>query len=159
MDIQFIPAAEADLPELLTLCKLAAQAPDSHWDESYPDEETLRTDIRQEALFRIRADGAEIGMIAMGPEDDDALSWPTQDDHACMLSRLAIHPAYQGKGLLHPVFSEAVAYCKSLGFHTLRLLVVTELERLIRVYEQCGFSRCGEVHLWGQHFYQYEQVL
>lgn len=158
MNIQFSPATESDLPNLLSLCRLASQAPDSHWDEDYPNEEDLRADIRQDALFRVSVDGTQVGMIAMGP-DDDEFSWPTHDENACMLSRLAIHPDYQGKGLLEPVFSAAVAHCKTLGYRTLRLLVVTELSRLFRVYERCGFVRCGEVSMWGQDFYQYEQIL
>lgn len=159
MNLQFIPATDADLPELLALAQLSTRAPDSHWDENYPDEETLRWDISQNALYRIEQGGTLIGMIAMGADEDEDMDWPTQDEHACMLSRLGLHPDHQGKGLLEPVFSGAVAHCKTLGYHTLRLLVATDLERLIRIYERCGFTRCGEVHLWGQHFYQYEQVL
>ena len=160
MNIQFFPATESNLPDLLALCRLASQAPDSHWDEEYPCEEDLQADIRQGALFRITVDGTQIGMIAMGPdEDEDVFAWPTHDENACMLSRLAIHPDYQGKGLLEPVFAASVAHCKVLGYRTLRLLVVTELSRLFRVYERCGFVRCGEVSMWGQDFYQYEQIL
>ena len=160
MNIQFIPATETELSALLALCRLASQAPDSHWDEDYPNEEDLRADIRQGALYRIEADGIQVGMIAMGPdEDEDAFTWPTQDENACMLSRLAIHPDFQGKGLLKPVFSGAVSHCKKLGYHTLRLLVVTDLPRLFRIYEHCGFVRCGKVSMWGQEFYQYEQVM
>lgn len=160
MNIQFTPATVADLPELLELCRSASQSPDCHWDEDYPTAEDLRADIAQQALFRINVDGAPVGMIAMGPDaDEDAFSWPTHDENACMLSRLAIHPDYQGKGLLAPVLSAAVSHCKALGYHTLRLLVVTDLQRLFRVYERCGFVRCGEASMWGQNFYQYEQVL
>lgn len=160
MEIQFIPAAETDLPALLQLCRLASQAPDSHWNDDYPDEANLQTDIRQGSLYRIDVDGTQIGMIAMGPdEDDDAFTWPTEDNNACMMSRLAIHPDFQGKGLLEPVFSGAVSHCRKLGFRTLRLLVVTDLSRLFRVYERCGFTRCGTTSMWGQEFYQYEQVL
>lgn len=160
MNIQFFPAAEADLPALLELCHLASQAPDSHWDEDYPTAEDLQVDIRQGALYRIEVDGAQVGMIAIGPDEDEAaFTWPTQDESACMLSRLALHPDHQGKGLLEPVFAAAVAQCKTLGYHTLRLLVVTDLPRLFRVYERCGFVRCGAVSMWGQNFYQYEQVL
>lgn len=160
MDIQFTPATEADLPALLELCHLAAQAPDSHWDEDYPTEKDLRADIRQSALYRITVDGAQVGMIAMGPdEDEDTFTWPTGDENACMLSRLAIHPDFQGKGLLEPVFSSAVSHCNTMGYRTLRLLVVTDLPRLFRVYERCGFVRCGAVSMWGQEFYQYEQVI
>lgn len=160
MNIQFLPAAEADLPALLELCRLASQVPDSNWDEEYPTAEDLRADIRQGALYRIEVDGAQVGMIAMGPDEDEAaFTWPTQDENACMLSRLAIHPDHQGKGLLEPVFAAAVDHCRALGYHTLRLLVVTELQRLFRVYERCGFVRCGAADMWGQNFYQYEQVL
>lgn len=160
MDIQFIPANEQDLPVLLSLARAASQAPDSHWDEDYPTAEDLQTDIQQGALYRIEVDGAQVGMIAMGRDEDEAtFGWPTQDENACMLSRLAIHPTHQGKGLLEPVFAAAVAHCKTLGYRTLRLLVVTDLPRLFRVYERCGFVRCGSASMWGQDFYQYEQVL
>ncbi len=157
MRIAFIPAAEADLPELLALARAAAQAPGSHWDETYPDEAMLRWDLDHGALYRIEDGGTLVGLISLCRDEDKALSWPTADENACMLSRLGLHPDYQGKGLLEPVFAGAVAYCGTLGYRTLRLLVATDLDRLIRVYARCGFTRVGQVHLWDQDFFQYEQ--
>lgn len=159
MDIQLISATMAELPELLTLCRLASRAPGSHWDEDYPNEETLRWDVEHGALFRIEGDGRLMGMISLARDEDEGISWPTRDENACMMSRLGLHPDYQGKGLLESVFLAAVAHCKALGYRTLRLLVATDLARAIRVYERCGFSRVRQVHLWEQDFYQYEQVL
>ena len=159
MNIQLIPAGCSDLPALLSLCRLAAQAPGSHWDEDYPDEETLRWDIDHQALYRIEGGGSLMGLISLCRDEDEDIAWPTRDENACMLSRLGLHPDFQGKGLLEPVFSSAVACCAQLGYRTLRLLVATDLTRAIRIYERCGFTRVGQADLWGQHFYQYERVL
>lgn len=156
MQITFTPAVEADLPELLALAKAAAKSPGSHWDDDYPDEEMLRWDLDHQALYRIQQDGTLIGLISLCRDEDEDFTWPSQDENACMLSRLGLHPDYQGQGLLEPVFSGAVAHCRALGYHTLRLLVGTDLERLFQVYARCGFSRVGQVHMWDQDFYQYE---
>ena len=156
MNITFTPAAESDLPELLSIARAAAKAPGSHWGEDYPDEETLRWDMDRKALYRIEGDGALMGLISLCRDEVEELTWPTQDENACMMSRLGLHPDYQGKGLLFPVFSGAVAQCRALGYRTLRLLVATNLSRLFRVYGRCGFTRVGQVHLWDQDFYQYE---
>lgn len=158
MHITFTPAAETDLPELLALARAAAQAPGSHWDETYPDADILLGDIARQSLYRIQLDGAFGGMIAMGRlEEMQDLSWPTADENACELSRLGLHPDCQGKGLLGPTLSQAVAYCRTLGYCTFRLLVSTDFQRIIQVYERCGFTRVGQVHLWDQDFFQYEQ--
>ena len=161
MDITLIPAQEPDLPVLLKIARAAACAPGSHWDEDYPDEGILRWDLEHQGLYRIHgAGGALMGLISMGRlEEMQELDWPSQDSHACELSRLGLHPDVQGKGLLEPIFRKAVAHCEALGYRTFRLLAATDYRRVIQVYERCGFSRVGQVHLWGQDFYQYERVL
>ncbi len=152
-------ATEDELPSLLELARAAASALGSHWDETYPDMEPLQWDIDHHALYRIEADGAVIGLISLSRDQDEGMTWPGQDENACMLARLGLHPDHQGQGLLEPVFSAAVSHCKALGYRTLRLLVATDLQRLIRVYERCGFVRVGAVHLWGHDFFQYQKIL
>ena len=159
MNIVFTPAAESDLPELLALARAAAKAPGSHWGEDYPDEEVLRWDMDHKGLYRVEGDGVLMGLISLCRDDVEELTWPTPDENACMMSRLGLHPDYQGKGLLLPVFSGAVEQCRALGYRTAHLLVSTDLPRLFRIYERCGFARVGRVHLWGQDFYQYESRL
>lgn len=157
MTITFTPAAEADLPQLLALARAASQAPGSHWDDSYPDRAILLGDIERRGLYRVLCGGAPLGMIAMGHlEELQDLPWPTADENACELSRLCLHPDCQGRGLLGTVLTQALEYGRSLGYRTFRLLVSTDFGRIIRVYERCGFSRVGQVHLWGGDYFQYE---
>lgn len=160
MDISLVLAGEADLPALNDLARAVSRYPDSLWDDSYPDEALLRRDVEQKGLYRVEADGRLAGMIALERDEEDlGLVWPTADENPCMLSRLAIHPAFHGKGLLEPVFLAAVKQCGALGYRTLRLLVAAELERVIRVYERCGFTRAGEARLWGEDYFLYEKSL
>ena len=157
MNFQFIPAKKSDIPELLNLARAAARLPQSHWDETYPNEEILLEDIRLGCLYKIRAEDAMVGMISLGKAGElTDLTWPTVDDNACELSRLALIPPLQSKGLGQRVFQQALDFGKTLGYKTFRLLVNRDFHRGIRIYEACGFQNTGAAELWGQKFFLYE---
>lgn len=160
MKFQFIPAAQGDIPDLLSLAREASKLPQSHWDETYPNEAILLEDIRRNCLYRIHAEDALVGMICLGKAGElTDLSWPSGDDNACELSRLALVPTLQSKGLGLEAFQQALTFGKTLGYGTFRLLVNRDFQRGIRIYKTCGFTNVGTADLWGQNFYLYELSL
>lgn len=157
MEFQFIPASQGDIPALLSLARAAATLPQSHWDETYPNEAILLEDIHRNCLYRIHAENTLVGMICLGKAGElTDLSWPSGDDNACELSRLALIPGLQSRGLGREAFQQALTFGSSLGYQTFRLLVNREFQRGIRIYEACGFANVGAAALWGQSFYLYE---
>lgn len=158
MIFTFVPALEADLPQLLLLTRTASHYPDSHWNDEYPAEENLREDLALGALYRILDEtGAFAGMISMGPpQETTELSFPSPDPIPCEIARLALVPELMGQGHGHEVFSQAVAHGISMGYRTFRLLVVTDFLRGIRIYEKYGFRRVGKSDLWENEYYLYE---
>lgn len=159
MKFQFIPAVKRDIPVLLFLAREAARLPQSHWDETYPNERILLEDIHLGCLYKIHADNALVGMISLGKAEElTDLPWPSGDQNACELSRLALIPALQSKGLGREAFQQALEFGRKLGYKTFRLLVNQDFKRGIRIYEASGFINVGAADLWGQHFYMYELV-
>ena len=75
-------AVRADAAEILALYRAAAKAANqsgrSHWDEDYPNTETIREDIENGYLYIWREDGKIVAAITfMHPYDLDGLgiSW------------------------------------------------------------------------------------
>ena len=157
MTFSFIPATGEDIPALLALAHEASRLPQSHWDETYPNEEILLEDIRLGCLYCICSEEALVGMISLGKAGElTELPWPSGDNNACELSRLALIPALQSKGLGLEVFRQALLFGRELGYTTFRLLVNRDFYRGIRIYEACGFQNTGAAELWGQKFFLYE---
>ena len=157
MKFSFTPASQEMLPELLGLCRRAAQAPGSHWDDQYPSLEILQSDLRQQALYRIDTpEEAPMGLISMGRigEQND-LPWPDEEALACEMSRFGLDPAYQGQGLGGVIFLAAARHCFAQGFGSIRFLVCTQDQRLRRLYARCGAQHIGHQCLYGLDFEQY----
>ena len=160
MNMQLIPAEEADLPELLALCHRAARAADSHWSEDYPNEAILRQDYREGQLLRIvDGMGETLGLIAVHKSGEEEFQWPEPYDSAWELSRLALEPERQDRGLGAAAFRLALDWCRERGCRTVRLLVSRDYDRAIHIYEGEGFCRLGAGSAWGEDFYLYGKQL
>lgn len=161
MNLTLIPAEETDLPELLALCHRAARAAeDSRWSEDYPNAAILREDYEQGHLLRIENEAGEtLGLIAVHETGEDEFRWPEPYDSAWELSRLALEPKRQDRGLGTAAFRCALDWCRKRGCKAARLLVSRDYDRAIHIYEKEGFARLGEGSAWGEDFYLYGKRL
>lgn len=101
MNISFCKADYKDLKKLLSLCREAANAPYSTWNEDYPNEEILKQDIAAGTLYIIQMDHRDAGLIAAGENGElNCLPW---DGAAC---RRAKSP---GSGWFHKCGARALA--------------------------------------------------
>lgn len=142
---------------MLRLCRRAALAPGSHWNEEYPNEDILRWDINHCALYQILgSDDQLIELISIGQIGElDMLPWPDLSSSAAEAARFGLDPLYQGQGLGKEIFCAAAAQCFSRGFQSLRFLVASDDLRLQKLYQRCGGRPVGRQHLWGSDFEQY----
>jgi GNAT superfamily N-acetyltransferase len=95
--------------------------------------ETLREKARLESGFVIEAEGRPVACLFCRAERD------------CLyLGKLAVDPAWQGKGLGRRLLAEAEALAGSLGLKRLRLETRVELTENHAVFGRWGFVRVGE---------------
>ena len=74
-----------------------------------------------------------------GPDAD----WP----HLLLIHTLAVHPAYQGRGLARRLLAHAEVLARQSGMRALRLDVCVGNVPAIRLYEQCGFACAGTAEM------------
>ncbi|WP_288694987.1 GNAT family N-acetyltransferase [uncultured Ruthenibacterium sp.] len=74
-----------------------------------------------------------------GPDAD----WP----HLLLIHTLAVHPAYQGRGLARRLLAHAEVLARQSGMRALRLDVCVGNAPAIRLYEQCGFACAGTAEM------------
>jgi RimJ/RimL family protein N-acetyltransferase len=157
--IRFEQASEGDISALLSLCRRAAQAPGSHWDEAYPDAAILLSDLEHGGLYKIFYGENLMGLISMGLLGELAeLPWPEAPGTPWELARFGLAPEYQGLGLGQSTFQSACKFCFAQGAGSLRFLVSQDNLRLQQCYTRCGAACVGQVRLWEEDFLQFSLV-
>jgi ribosomal protein S18 acetylase RimI-like enzyme len=96
-------------------------------DESLDD---LRRHIGQDAVFVARAGDSLIGTVRISVEPDGL----------AYLSRFAVLPGSQSRGIGSRLFAAAETYMKTLGVRQVRLHTALANHPLVRFYEARGFA-------------------
>ena len=114
-------AKREDAAEILALYRAAAKAANqsgySHWDEDYPNRETIRDDLENGYLYVWREDGRIAAAITyMHPYDLDGLgiSW-TPVERAVEACRFCLSPSQQGKGRAKAYFLGGMELLRAQG--------------------------------------------
>jgi len=120
-------ATDCDLDRLMVLDE-AAFPP--HWRMSAGE---LRRALRQAANFTVlELDGAI-----------RAFQITTRCDTEAHLSRLAVHPDYQGRGLGSRLLADVIRRCRTRGLASLTVNTQAHNRRSLRLYRRFGFRRTG----------------
>ncbi len=133
----------ADLIKQLTHALEVLTSPDACHHMSV--EEMAQPDT---TVFVARADGKAVGCGALKMHSDSVGE----------VKRLFCLPETQGKGIGRKILEEIVALAEEKGLCSLVLETGWNYEAAIRLYESCGFERCGPVLNYPEHpesvFYQ-----
>ncbi len=158
-----------EIPQILELTKACGQHLIDQgiyqWNEHYPSEDAFKTDITREELYVLFEAGALIGTIALSTLMDpeyESVGWLTPNENNLYVHRLAITPAYQGKGFAQELMSFAESFARNAHFTSIRLDTFSQNKRNQTFYEQRGYTRLEEVFFPMQSdlpFYCYELIL
>ena len=147
------PDAVVELHAILRACGLdmKARLGLGHWDPPYPLH-LLQRDVREKDVYAV-AD-TERGerplatfTLATQPPSyyDDATLWADPVAHAAYLTRLAVLPAEQGRGIGRWCMARAEALARERGCAYLRLDVHGAHTGLARFHERLGYEPRGTV--------------
>jgi GNAT superfamily N-acetyltransferase len=77
--------------------------------------------------------------------DHDPQFWPDiAKGRSTFVHKLAVLPAYQGKGLAHEMLDHAARLSLAKGFRVIRLDCAADRPKLCAVYEAAGYSKVSE---------------
>lgn len=133
------------------------------WPDGYPDEESVRGDLRDGLGYVLKVDGVIAAYMYIGFDGDPSYpaikgAWKHDGPYA-VVHRIAIAPEFRGQGLGSVTFRLVEAFCKSKGFHLLRIDTDGANKRMQHVLEKNGFYYCGTVIQGGGDRFAYEKEL
>lgn len=166
MEMEFRPATINDLDALVRLYGAATQdmfrQGIDQWDERYPDREILAEDAESGDMTLGLLDGALACAWVVNREYDPEYelgAWEHTEGDFCVLHRLCVNPAMQGKGLARQAMAQMEKTACEQGFDSVRLDVFSQNLHAQRLYERLGYKRTGEVRFRKGIFYLMEKGL
>ena len=159
-----VPAAEEDRRELMALYKAQHGRLYCPWDEEYPSEADITYDLSRDSLFVMKLDGGTGRIIASITLDQDEQveqldCWRPELQPGGELSRLAVAPDFQNRGLARKMLQFGMEELKRRGFRSTHFLVNRNNVKALRSYAVLEFDVVGECELYGQPFLCYEKAL
>ena len=158
-------AKREDAAEILALYRAAAKAANqsgySHWDEDYPNRETIRDDLENGYLYVWREDGEIVAAITyMHPYDLDGLgiSW-TPVERAVEACRFCLSPSQQGKGRAKAYFLGGMELLRAQGVEAMRYLCACDNIAAYGIYTGLGHRQLEDTKLHGVAFHSFEALL
>ncbi len=163
---EFRLAGIEDLPYIVRLFKDAIDDMCSRgiqqWDDIYPAEEQLRSDIENRQMYVLVCDGSIVSAAVVNEEQDEGYEtagWEFKEKRTAVLHRLCVSPAYQNRGFGKETVLLAEDAMKAAGYTAVRLDAFSQNTSALRLYEVLGYTRAGEVYFRKGRFFLYEKLL
>jgi GNAT superfamily N-acetyltransferase len=158
---------EDDLPrvcQLLRECVAQMRAAGiDQWDDVYPDEATLRSDLRNRALYIASTPGQPVAGLFVIYERQEpeyaAVPWKFVDERVAVVHRLMVHPSQQRRGLGRFLMRFAEQRARGLGYGAIRLDAFTGNAPSLGLYRGLGYDEVGGVRLRKGAFRCFEKGL
>lgn len=133
------------------------------WQDGYPNLNVVQNDIEKEQGF-VLLDGTKIiGYTAILINDEPAYAgldgnWLTNDDFV-VIHRIAISENYLGKGLAKKIIKYVEDFALKNSIYSIKADTNFDNIAMIKIFENLGYSFCGEVYFRESPRKAYEKVL
>jgi len=130
------------------------------WDDGYPTREIVEEDIACGALWALREDGRLIAAISLIREDfEDDLDVGWTDAPSCILARLCVDPALQGRGIGADMMLRITREARRQGFRATRHLAALKNPAALHLYRKLGYRELGRVVCFDIDFVAFERLI
>ncbi|MBK2404768.1 GNAT family N-acetyltransferase [Erysipelothrix rhusiopathiae] len=156
MTIQIRKAKIGDLPEIMHIIEQAkAMFRDKgidQWQNGYPNEDTIRNDIKNENGFVILKEQDLVGTLMLQLGDDENYDtieegqWNEEGPYA-VIHRIAIHPAYYGQKIATHALKQIENTCGKAGFSVVRIDTHKNNLAMNALLMKTGYQLCGRITL------------
>ncbi|MCR4851575.1 MAG: GNAT family N-acetyltransferase [Lachnospiraceae bacterium] len=157
-----VAATKENTDEILALYDMQKGREFCPWEDEYPSLETIEFDLKNEGLFVMKNDeGMIIAAISIDKDERvEALEfWTDSLRPGGELSRLAVHPDYQNRGIAPKMIRHCMSVLKERGYKSVHYMVNKLNVKAMRSYAKLDMRKAGEVFMYQQPFICYEKEL
>ncbi|UQZ33239.1 N-acetyltransferase [Paenibacillus sp. PK3_47] len=154
-----------EIMELIAKCVQVMQAGGSdQWDDSYPNQEIISSDIENGTLYAYVDNGAIAGILVLDENQSEQyrdIKWTQEQGPHLVMHRLAVHPEVQGKGIARKLIAFAEEHARLAGYTSIRMDTYARNTRALAIYPNLGYEKRGEIFFPGRtaSFPVFEKVL
>lgn len=134
------------------------------WDDSYPNAEVFARDVELAQLWVAEISGEIGGVAAITMDQEPAyanVGWDITEP-AIVVHRIAVDPAFRGRGIAEAFLLQAETVAGSLGIPLLRIDTNTQNQATQKLFPKLGYVLAGETEFAfrpGLRFLCYEKRL
>ena len=132
------------------------------WDEIYPNEDIILTDIKKHQLYVYKINNVPISVVTLNQEQEEAyitVDWNFYDEKIAVIHRLCVDPDLQNQGIARSTMVAAQNELIKQGFLSIRLDAFSKNPYALKLYDKLGYLKCGEVTLRKGLFFCFEKRL
>lgn len=147
------PASESDLPGLMALVQrvvpLMLASGNTQWDENYPNRSVFQSDLTKSQLWVAQIDESIAGVAAIttDPEPEYGQAGLSIEEPAVIVHRLAVDPAYRGRGVAAALMQQAEQVAIECGITAVRVDTNTQNPATQQLFPKLGYRLAGEISL------------
>lgn len=134
------------------------------WDEYYPTIDIVENDIDDGNCYVMKHNNRSVAYVAINEEEEEGLNRivsSTNEGKSLAIHRLCVHPNFQGKGIAKTILKFIEEFCNKNAYDFIRLDAYSENKNALKLYENFGYNKVGEVFFPGVElpFYCYEKYI
>ncbi|MGZ3873208.1 MAG: GNAT family N-acetyltransferase [Mucilaginibacter sp.] len=156
-----------DIPQIMQVIAevvpLMRASGNFQWDKDYPDADVFKNDIALNQLWVADMEGAIAGVTAITTDQSPEyaeVGWDINET-AIVTHRLAVSPAFQGKGVAAALLAQAEQVAINLGITVLRVDTHINNQATQKLFPRLGYQLAGEIGLGfrpGMRFLCYQKI-
>lgn len=149
----FRNAINTDIPAITAILKMAVEQMLAEgrcqWNENYPNDVHVRSDIDRGIGYVLEQEGTVIGYVAVvftGEPAYDSIDgkWLSEDKYV-VAHRMAISQTEKGKGMGVIMMNAVEEYARSLGIKSFKIDTNYDNLAMLGLLDKLGFKYCGEI--------------
>ncbi|MFK5675549.1 GNAT family N-acetyltransferase [Ligilactobacillus sp. LYQ60] len=148
-----IPSDQSAIMAILTGAIIALKRTGSpQWQNGYPNDTTITTDIKQHVAYVLEKDQTVIGYAALvGGPDPNYLhingQWLTSNTNYCTIHRVALAQSIRRQGMATPFLTLLLAQAKQDGYQSVRIDTHRLNLPMQKTAINAGFIQCGMIKI------------
>lgn len=154
----------SDIISIISECKeLMKSQGIFQWDEDYPTIDIVENDIDDGNCYVMKDNNRSVAYVAINEEEEglNRTVCSTNEGKSLAIHRLCVHPTFQGKGIAKTILKFIEEFSNKNNYACIRLDAYSENKNALKLYENFGYNKVGEVFFPGRKlpFYCYEKYI